>query len=82
MRYGIYLLSYGGEAVALNYVGLYFKTKTCSHGGRPPLIEAMGLGAGRRLVTTLRFSHFGVGRQSVFLLSAPLSAKISGAKRQ
>src|SRR5262249_22705583 len=29
------LLSYGGEAVALNYVGLYFKPIICSHGGRP-----------------------------------------------
>jgi hypothetical protein len=75
-------LGYGGEAAALNNVSLYFKPKICLHGGRPLPIEARGLGAGRRLVTTLRFSPFGVGRQSVFLLSASLSAKISGAKRQ
>jgi hypothetical protein len=65
MAYGIFLLSYGGGAVALNNVGLYFKPIICSHGGWPLRIDAMELGAGRRLVTTLRFSRFGVGRQAI-----------------
>ena len=65
MAYGICLLNYGDGAAALNYVGLYFKPIICSHGGWPLRIEAMELGAGRRLVTTLRFFRFGVGRQTV-----------------
>jgi hypothetical protein len=65
MAYGICLLSYEGGAVALNYVGFYFKPIIRSYGGRPLRIDAMGLGAGRRLVTTLRFSRFGAGRQAV-----------------
>ena len=43
--------------MALNNVGLYFKPIICSHGGWPLRIDAMELGAGRRLVTTLRFSR-------------------------
>ena len=65
MAYGICLLNYEGEAEALNYVGLYFKPKICSHGGWPLRIDAMELGAGRRLVTTIRFSRFGFGRQAM-----------------
>src|SRR5262245_42989415 len=79
-HYGSTFVNYGEgcEAVALNYVGLYFKPKIHPRGGWPLRFDAMEPGAGRRTAFDAR-SRAGIGEIVRRLLAADL--RLSAAER-